>query len=136
MRLKCYAKSNPKLKWIAYISSQEILLEQGELIELEAARIQEAPEVFVTVVDSHGNAVKGVPVQHWFDGYGVVMTEETDSQGQATFYSRNSYRKKFIVGKENTPQLKCELLYELKEGEKTKKLEMRVSSEVLDYIFR
>ena len=59
--------------------------------------IKIAPQVFVKVVDSEGNPVAGVPVQHWFEGFGLLFTNGTDKDGRASFYVRYNHKGKFVV---------------------------------------
>ena len=114
LNLKFCAERNLDLKWAAFTFPQTINLKQGETLDLGVGEIKLAPQVFVKVVDSRGEPVRNVPVQHWFEGYGVLLTKSTDENGVVSFYGRYNQKTKFIICSEGVgPKLKEELPYEI-----------------------
>lgn len=140
LKLKIYAKDNikQKFKWAPFTSSQAINLKQGEALDLGTGEVKLAPQVFVKVVDSAGKPVEGVPVQHWFEGYGVLLTNSTNKEGIAPFYTRYNQKNKFIVDSDDArPNLKEEMPYEIvSEEDKGREFTMTISDEMLDHLLK
>jgi hypothetical protein len=132
------AERNLDSKWIAFTFPQTINLRQGEMLDLGVGEIQLAPQVFVKVVDSNGIPVRGIPVQHWLKGYGVLLTKSTDENGIVSFYGRCNQEAKFIVCSEGAgPKLKEELPYEIRsEEDMNSEFILSVPDELIDTFFK
>jgi hypothetical protein len=96
LRQPCHVPTGTKLKvkfsipyedqWCIPDIPQTISLKQGETLDLGRFVFEPAIKVFVKVVDSAGEPVKGLPTTRWFDDpYHHVEARSTNENGKIAF---------------------------------------------------
>lgn len=68
LKLKIQPLMDSKHEWIPYTYPQEILLKEGETMDLGVCEIRKSIHVYVKIVDEQGKPVEGIPVDNPIDG--------------------------------------------------------------------
>ena len=132
---KCF---NTDVKWDTYFSGEIPKLKQGQTLDLGVGELKVAPRVFVKVVDSAGEPIEGIAVEHWYKKVGRLYTEKTNKEGIAAFYVRYNSYGKFIVGSEKDGEGLYEgIAYKIGGEEDTGgEFTMTLSKKILDHLYK
>ncbi len=126
-------------QWCPVIFEKEINLRQGDVLDLGDGTFERAVQICVTVVDSQGNFIEGVPIRIEREGTNVwSVAHNTDGGGKVSFYACPNSKGRFGIHYDEEDNHLIETIpYEIGEYVPgTLEFKMTISEQMLNYLFK